>query len=223
MFTTPSTPVRLLLAGDSVLSSAGLRAQLDQVPDVDVLGIVDELDDISRKVKEVDPDAVLISLRTRSASAMPLIRASRQLREEKPELALLIISDRGNGFALELLRGGSARTAFLLDDQVRSIDDVLSALREVLGGPTVLDASVVDALVSRRDAVTIDDLTMREVEALEQIALGLSNRAVAAELRITVKAVENYVTAIFRKLGLAGRTDIHPRVAAAVTYLNYTH
>ena len=55
VFTTPSTPVRLLLAGDSVLSSAGLRAQLDQVPDVDVLGIVDELDDISRKVKEVDP------------------------------------------------------------------------------------------------------------------------------------------------------------------------
>jgi DNA-binding NarL/FixJ family response regulator len=223
MVPTPSTPVRLLLAGDSVLSSEGLRAQLEQVPDVDVVEVVDELEEISSKVKESDPDAVLISLRTHSASAMPLIHASRQLREEKPGLAILIISDRGNGFALELLRAGSARTAYLLDDQVRGIEDVLIALREVLSGQTVLDASVVDALVSRRDAVAIDDLTTREVEVLEQISLGLSNRTVATELRITVKAVENYVTAIFRKLGLAGRTDIHPRVAAAVTYLNYVH
>jgi DNA-binding NarL/FixJ family response regulator len=217
------TPVRLLLAGDSVLSSAGLRAQLEQVPDVEVVEIVGELGEISTKVKELGPEAVLISLRTHTASAVPLIRASRQLREENPDLALLIISDRGNGFALELLRGGSARTAYLLDDQVRGIDDVLFALREVLSGQTVLDAGVVDALVNRRDAVAIDHLTMREVEVLEQIAHGLSNRSVAAELRITVKAVENYVTAIFRKLGLAGRTDIHPRVAAAVTYLDYGH
>ena len=213
-------PVRLLLAGDSALTSTGLRALLEQVAEVEVLDLVDDPHQLSARVEEHEPAAVLISLRTHTASAMPLIRATRQVREEHPDLAIVIISDRGNGFALELLRGGSAKTAYLLDDQVQDVDDVVTALREVLSGRTVLDSSVVDALVDRRDAVAIDDLTFREVEVLEQIALGLSNRAVAAELKISLKAVENYVTPIFRKLGLTGRPDIHPRVAAAVIYLN---
>ena len=55
MVPTPSTPVRLLLAGDSVLSSEGLRAQLEQVPDVDVVEVVDELEEISSKVRSRTP------------------------------------------------------------------------------------------------------------------------------------------------------------------------
>ena len=170
-----------------------------------------------------EPDAVLISLRTQAPAAMVIIHATRRLREANPALGIVIISDRGNGFALELLRGGSARTAFLLDEQLPGIDSVVIALREVLTGQTVLDASVVDALVRRRDAVSIDQLTLREVEVLEQIATGLSNRAVAAELRVTVKAVENHVTSIFRKLGLTDQAHRHQRVAAALIYVNRTH
>lgn len=221
MLSPTPLPVRLLLAGDSVLSSSGLKALLQQVSDVEVVAVVDVVDNLdllARSIEEHAPEAVLISLRTHAVSAMPLIRATRRVREENPDLAIVIVSDRGNGFALELLRGGSAKTAYLLDDQVRDIDDVVIAVRETLSGHTVLDASVVDALIGRKDAVPLDPLTLREVEVLEQIALGLSNRAVATELRITLKAVENHVTPIFRKLGLAGRPEIHPRVAAAVTY-----
>ena len=138
---------------------------------------------------------------------MAIIHTTRRLREEHPEAGIVIISDRGNGFALELLRGGSARTAFLLDEQLPGIDGVVIALREVMTGQTVLDASVVDALVQRRDAVSIDQLTLREVEVLEPDRFGPVQPSRRSGLRVTVKAVENHVTSIFRKLGLTdGRT-----------------
>ncbi|MET0997910.1 MAG: response regulator transcription factor [Marmoricola sp.] len=203
--------------------SAGLACLLEQHTTVDVVSRALDAEDLATKVAGLLPDAVLISLRTQAPAAMVLIQATRRLREEHPELGVVIISDRGNGFALEFLRGGSARTAFLLDEQLPDVGSVVSALREVMTGQTVLDAGVVDALVRRRDAVAIDHLTIREVEVLEQIATGLSNKAVAEELQITVKAVENHVTSIFRKLDLTHRADMHQRVTAALIYVNRTH
>jgi DNA-binding NarL/FixJ family response regulator len=214
--------LRVLLAGDSLLMSDGLYCLLQALPEVAVLARADDPRDLSAQVAELGPDAVVISLRTRAAVAMSVIRSTRQLRQENPDLGIVIISDRGNGFALELLRGGSARTAYLLDEQLPGIDSVVAALREVLSGQTVLDPGVVDALVARRDAVSIDHLTMRELEVLELIAHGLANRAVADELRITVKSVENHVTSIFRKLQLTDRPEVHQRVSAALTYLDRT-
>ena len=221
--TDSSAPVRVVLAGDTPLMSDGIACLLHAHPEVEVLARAIDPEQLAAKVASFAPDAVLISLRTQAPAAMVIIHATRRLREEHPELGIVIVSDRGNGFALELLRGGSARTAYLLDEQLPGIDSVVIALQEVLTGQTVLDASVVDALVRRRDAVSIDQLTIREVEVLEQIATGLSNRAVAAELRVTVKAVENHVTSIFRKLGLTDQAHRHQRVAAALIYVNRTH
>ena len=218
-----SEVIRLVIGGDSRLMSDGLHALLAERSDVKVVGRVDDTTEIAAAVGELGPNALLISLRTRAPAAMAAIREARQLRQHHPDLGIVIVSDRGNGFALELLRGGSARTAYLLDDQLPGIEGVVTALYEVLGGQTVLDASVVDSLVRRRDAVPVDHLTLREMEVLEQMAHGLSNRTVATVLRITVKAVEHHVTAIFRKLELTERRDVHHRVAAALTYLDHAH
>ena len=223
MASTLSAKLRLVLASDSALIGDGLASLLRAADGVELVGRVVDPEQLSVTVSELEPDVALISLRTLAASASVVIRATRQLREDHPELGVVIISDQGNGFALELLRAGSARTAYLLDEQLERIDDVIEAIREVMRGQTVLDPSVVDALINRRDAVSIDHLTMREVEVLEQIAHALSNRSISKELRITIKAVENHVTAIFRKLGLTGRSDLHQRVAAALTYLERTH
>ena len=220
MSSSGSDDLRLVLASDSTLMGDGLAALLERAAGVEVISRVADSTQLPAAVDELSPDAVVISLRTVAATATTVIRAARQLREDHPELAVVIISDRGNGFALELLRGGSARTAFLLDEQLESIEGLVIAVREAHSGQTVLDPSVVDALVRRRDAVSIDHLTIREVEVLEQIALGLANRSIAEALAITLKAVENHVTAIFRKLVLTERTDIHQRVTAALTYLD---
>lgn len=86
-------------------------------------------------------------------------------------------------------------------------------------GSVVLDPSIVTGLLDRRDGVSVDDLTTREIDVLEQIARELSNGAIATALNVSVKAVEKNITTIFRKLGIAEQTLVDRRVTAALTYL----
>ena len=212
-------PITVVLATDSCLLGDGLVALLAEHPDVTVVGRARDHEELQVLVADLDPQAVIVSIRSPVITAMATIEAARALRVEHPELGIVVISDRGNGFALELLRGGASRIAYLLDDHLPGIDTVLSALREVRSGQTVLDPSIVNALVSRRDGLAIDDLTVRELDVLEQMAHGLSNNAIAAELGVSVKAVEKYVTSIFRKLELTDQTLVDRRVAAVLTFL----
>lgn len=212
-------PITVVLATDSFLIGDGLAALLAERDDVKVIGRARDHDELVVLVEEFLPEAVIISIRTPFISTMATIEVARRLRVEHPELGIVIISDRGNGFALELLRGGASRVAYLLDRHLPGIDAVLDALRDVRAGQTVLDPSIVDALVERRDGITIDDLTTRELDVLEQIAHGLANGAIAAALNVSVKAIEKNITTIFRKLGLADQTLVDRRVSAALTYL----
>ncbi|MGA2835672.1 MAG: response regulator transcription factor [Acidimicrobiales bacterium] len=212
-------PITVVLATDSFLIGDGLASLLVDVDDIDVIGRARDHQELVRIVEELTPEVVLISIRTPVISTMATIAAARHLRLEFPEMGIVVISDRGNGFALELLRGGASRIAYLLDERLPSMDAVLFALREVRAGQSVLDPSIVDSLVLRREAVTIDDLTAREIDVLEQIAYGLSNRGIAAELHLSVKAIEKHVTTIFRKLALVDQTVVDRRVTAALTFL----
>lgn len=212
-------PITVVLATDSFLIGDGLAALLTDVTDIKVVGRARDLDELLGLVAHLAPEAVIVSIRTLAITTMDTIIAARHLREKYPHMGIVVISDRGNGFALELLRGGASRIAYLLDEQLPDMDTVLGALREVRAGQTVLDPGIVDALMHRRQGAAIDDLSVREVDVLEQMAHGLSNKAIAAELHISVKSVEKHVTAIFRKLRLDGQGLIDRRVTAVLTYL----
>ncbi len=211
-------PLTVVLATDSFLIGDGLAALLEPVADVDLVGRAHDHDELLELVDKLDPDAVIISIRTPIITTIGTIEAARRLRAEHPALAIVIISDRGNGYALELLRGGASRIAYLLDTRLPSLDTVLGALRETHDGQTVLDPSIVNSLVSRRDGVAIDDLSTREVDVLEQMAQALTNRSIAEGMFVSVKAVEKHVTSIFRKLGLSEQTSVDRRVAAVLAY-----
>ena len=211
--------MRVVLATDSFLIGDGLVAMLANVDDVTVVGRVRDHQAMLRMVDELVPDAVVLSIRNPVYATMATIQAARRLRSEHPSLGIVVISDRGNGFALELLRDGASRLAFLLDDQLPGIDAVLGALREVRAGRTILDPSVVDDLVHRSTGVGPERLTTRESEVLEQLAEGLSNSAIAAEVHLSTKAVEKYITTIFRKLDLGDPSLVDRRVSAALSYL----
>jgi DNA-binding NarL/FixJ family response regulator len=82
-----------------------------------------------------------------------------------------------------------------------------------------LDPSIVESLIRRGDATGIRDLTPREVDILERMAHGLSNRAIAEELHISVKSIEKGVTAIFLKLGPFNQEFSDRRVSSALVFL----
>jgi DNA-binding NarL/FixJ family response regulator len=211
--------LRVLLASDSVLLGDGLALLLDAAPDVDVVGRATDPDDLLPMVGDLEPDALILCFRASAVSALSSVAVARKLREGHPALGIVVVADQGNGFALELLRGGASRIAYLIDDRLPGIDAVVSALVDVRAGQVVLDPSVVDALVHRRDSIAIDDLTNREMDVLEQLADGKSNRAIAEALHLSVKAIEKYVTSIFRKLGLVDQARVDRRVSAALVYV----
>jgi DNA-binding NarL/FixJ family response regulator len=216
---TDKGPMTVVLATDSFLIGDGLASLLANIECVKVIGRAHGHSELVELAEELKPEAVIISIRTPIITTMATIQAARHLRAEQPDLGIVIISDRGNGFALELLRGGASRIAYLLDERLPSIDTIVGALHDVRDGQTLLDPSIVNSLVHRRDRIAIDDLSMREIDVLEQMAHGLTNKSIAADLKISVKAVEKYITIIFRKLGLVDQSIVDRRVTATLTFL----
>ena len=100
------------------------------------------------------------------------------------------------------------------------MDTILRAVRDVVAGQSTLDPSIVDFLVKHHRA-SIDDLSRREADVLELMADGLSNRAIADRLNISVKSVEKCITAIFRNLDLKDQSQVDRRVAAALSFQRY--
>jgi PAS domain S-box-containing protein len=210
-------PLTVVLATDSLLVGDGLASLLAGRADVDVVGRVRgyrEMTDLCRTVK---PRAVIISIRYPDDDSMMTVTAARMLRQEWPEMGIVLISDCGSGFAVELLRHGASRLAYLLDDQLPSMDSVVIALQEVAIGQSVIDPSIVDFLV-KHHRVSLDDLSLRESTVLELIAEGLSNRAIAQEMNISIKSIEKCITVIFRNLDLNDRSNVDRRVTAALSF-----
>jgi DNA-binding NarL/FixJ family response regulator len=209
----------VVIAAESLLLGDGLAALLSAEADVTVLGRARRVHEIRAMVEEHEPDVLVVSVLTPLVTTLETILVARELRETHPGLGVVVVSDRGDGFALELLRGGSERIAYLLDESLPDISTVVSALRQVTQGQTVLSPTIADSLVRRSDGIPIDDLSSRELDVLEQLAFGASNRSIAATLHLSVKAVEKHVSAIFRKLDLTDRGQVDRRVSAAVVYL----
>jgi DNA-binding NarL/FixJ family response regulator len=149
------------------------------------------------------------------------IRVAARLREEQPQVGVVVLSQYAEpAYALSLLGEGSAGRAYLLKERVADVDEVVRAIHEVAAGRSVIDPTVVEALVSaRRHRSPLEHLTTREMEVLEQMATGRTNAAIANELVLSERAVEKHTNSIFAKLGLSEEPDVNRRVAAVLLYL----
>ncbi|MGB8649989.1 MAG: response regulator transcription factor [Mycobacteriales bacterium] len=217
---TPDTgrPITLVLATDSPLMGDGLASLFAHAPEVEMLGRALDLPELLQLVDTHIPDAVILAIRTQPADRMITLETASKLRANHPELGIVIISDHRNGLPLALLRGGAFRIACLLDGERASITSIVNALEDLRSGHSVLDPTIVEGLVRRDDGLTIDGLTTREMDVLEQVAHGMSNRAAAHALHLSVKTIEKSVTVIFRKLGLEDASVIDRRATAGLIY-----
>jgi len=215
---TAETPVTVVHVNDSLLVGEGMASLLRDESGISVVGQVDSIEEMIHAVDKTHPAVVVLSVAAAS-DTLSTVSAARRMREGHPNLGLVVIADAGEGLAVTLLRDGASRIGFLLRDHLHDMSAVVSAIREVAAGQTVLDPMVVNDLVRRHASPGVDDLTPRETEVLEQISLGRSNRAIAEELSLSMKSVEKHITAIFRKLDLVGQPAIDRRVMAALVYL----
>jgi len=149
------------------------------------------------------------------------LRAALVIREELPDVGLLLLSQYvEDRYLSELLAGGAEGVGYLLKDRIADVERLSEAVERVSAGGSVLDPEVVAQMLGRsRDENPLDALTDREREVLGLMAEGRTNRAIAGELYISERAVERHVTSIFNKLELAPTGEDHRRVLAVLTYL----
>jgi DNA-binding NarL/FixJ family response regulator len=209
-----------VLADDSVLLREGV-ARLLVDAGFEVVGQVDNAEDLVRRVGFSKPDVAIVDIRMPPTHTDEGLRAAKQIRERYPQVGVLVLSQYVEpGYAMELLSDSSEGVGYLLKDRVSDIEEFASAVRRVAQGGSALDPAVVSQLVGRRRRDDpLAELTGREREVLELMAEGRSNTGIAERLVVTERAVEKHVTSIFQKLGLPQASEDHRRVLAVLTYL----
>jgi DNA-binding NarL/FixJ family response regulator len=166
-----------------------------------------------------DPDLVLTDVRMPPAFTDEGLRAAITLRQERPGLPVLVLSQYvEQTYAAELLDSGRGGVGYLLKDRIGDVTEFAAALARVAEGATVVDPEVVRQLLARRRD-PLDRLTAREREVLALMAEGRSNAAIARTLVVTDAAVAKHIGNVLAKLDLPPAEDDHRRVLAVLAYL----
>ena len=221
-----SVAIRVVLADDSYLARKGIEQVLQAARGIEVVATCEDLDSLLAAVETESPDVVVTDIRMPPTKTDEGIRIAAQLRETRPEIGIVVLSQYDDpAYALALLESGSERRAYLLKERIHERAQLVTAVEEVAGGGSVIDSKIVESLVgarSRSDRSELAELTTREREVLAEIAQGKSNAAIAESLVLTKRAVEKHINAIFMKLGLAQADDVSKRVKATLMYLSDT-
>ena len=215
--------IRLVLAEDHYLVREGLRSLLETHPEIEVAAVCGDLDSLLAAVDAERPDVVVTDIRMPPSDTDEGIQAAARLRETNPDIGVVVLSQYANPtYVLALLDGGSAGRAYLLKARVEDLEQLVTAIRTVAAGGSVIDPKVVEALVAentRSEESPLSQLTPREHDVLREMAEGKNNAAIAGALFLTERSVEKVIHSIFVKLGLAWEEAVHKRVKAVILYL----
>jgi two-component system NarL family response regulator len=193
-----SDKIRVLIADDHVTVLEGLAAIISRQPD---MAVVAEASDGRQAVElwqEHRPDVALLDLRMPVLDGVAAIEEIRR-RDASARLIVLTTFDTDNDL-LSAVKAGVR--GYLLKDARR--EELLDCIRRVNGGETCLPASLVQKLAA---SLSREALTSREVEVMEHLARGNSNKEISALLRISETTVKSHLGSIFRKLDVLSRTE----------------
>jgi DNA-binding NarL/FixJ family response regulator len=193
--------IRLLIVDDHLVVRTGLRAMLGADPEFDVVG---EATSGARAVElagRLRPDVVLMDLRMPQVDG---VAATAQIRERHPNVHVLVLTTYDTD--ADILRAIEAgATGYLLKDTTR--EELCRAVRAAAAGTSVLAPTVASRLMGHLRAPGQEALTTREIEILQLVAWGRSNRQIGATLFISEATVKTHLLHIFGKLAVQDRTQ----------------
>jgi DNA-binding NarL/FixJ family response regulator len=190
--------VRVLIADDHPLIIKGVREALDSERDIEVVGEASTGAQVLPLVERAAPDVVLLDLRFPDGDGFTILD---QILEAHPrvKVAMLSVVNDPAKISEALERGACAYI-------VKSIDasDLAAALRQAMSGTFYC---VGDLRLEETSRAELPGLSGREVEVLQGVARGLSNRAIARELWLSDQTVKFHLHNVYRKLGVSNRTE----------------
>jgi DNA-binding NarL/FixJ family response regulator len=212
--------VRVVIAEDSALFREGMVRLLEESGH-EVVSRVDDAPALLDAVRRHEPDLVVVDVRMPPDLTDDGARAARQLRQEFPTLAIMLLSQHiETTNSVELARHGYF--GYQLKDRVLEVDDFLGLLDLIHGGGSALDPLVVARLLGPADRDDpLRQLTAREREVLALMAEGKTNLGIASQLCLSDRTVEAHVTSILLKLGIPAEAHDHRRVLAVLAFLHH--
>ena len=212
--------MRVVIADDSALIREGLARLLIEAG-IDVVAKAGDVPELIAVVHEQRPDVAIIDIRMPPTFTHEGAQAAVQLRTERPDLAVLLLSQSlERRFATQLAQQHAEGFGYLLKDRVLDVAQLVAALETIAAGGTVLDPDVIAHLLGRRSAsAQLARLTPRERDVLTLLAEGRSNNAISRALNVHERTVDTHISSIFTKLDLLPAEDDHRRMLAVLTWL----
>ena len=207
--------IKILIADDHSLVREGLKQILELEDDFEVVGQASNGLETIDKIKELNPDVLLLDI---NMPVMSGIDALRKIKDEGLKVKTVVLTiHEGREYLIETLELGAL--GYVLKDSDSS--SLSKAIRDAYIGESYIQPKLAATLVrefnttkSRRISEN-NELTRREYEVLSLIAEGLNNKSIADKLFISEKTVKNHVSSIFRKINVNDRTK-----AAIYAYKN---
>lgn len=208
--------VRLAIVDDHDLTRESLQNMLSDEPDIEIVGQAANGRQSLLLCSRLRPDLILMDVRM---PEMDGLAATKEIKERFPETSVMMLTMHENpDYLLEALKAGAA--GYILKDAPQ--EDIIEAVRRVSSGESPLDPELAARLLRRLaneggmrrgtlgpqgDANEVDPLTPRELQVLELMRLGRTNRQIAEDLVISLGTSKNHVEHIIAKLGVSDRTQ----------------
>jgi DNA-binding NarL/FixJ family response regulator len=208
--------VRILIVDDHVLFRVGIAQILSKEEDLEVVGEAEDARSAMDAALETSPNIILMDLSLPSPGG---IETTQRIKRELPSVSIIVLAVQEDEDALfDAIKAGAA--AFILKDV--SPDDLVQIIRRVGNGEYLINDKVFSqpavasrvlkefrelAVYGQEAAPIFAPLSPREVEILDNIAQGMTNKQVAYQLSISEQTVKNHMSSILRKLSVNDRTQ----------------
>ncbi len=209
-------PARIIIVDDHELVRTGLKTMLGAQPHLEIIGEASDGQEAVELCQRVKPDLVLMDVRM---PKMDGLAATREIKQRFPKMSVLILTVHENeDYMLEAIRAGAS--GYVLKDS--SVGALVTAIGKVLEGEESLNRDLATKLLKQlvsqsrerrepvpdpeRDSI-VQSLTAREIEVLNLLTQGNSNRKIAEKLFISMGTAKNHVEHIFAKLSVSDRTQ----------------
>jgi DNA-binding NarL/FixJ family response regulator len=213
------TAPTVVIADDDLLLREGIASLLTQAG-YSVVGQAGDATALVSLVREHRPDVAIVDIRMPPDFATEGLRAAQAIREEMPQIAILVLSAYVEVKHATTLLASGERSGYLLKSRVANIDEFLESIDRLRRGGSVVDPLLVVELLATQTAEDpLGAITSREREVLALMAEGRTNAGIARRLWVTEGTVEKHVHSIFVKLRLPETDDDHRRVLAVVRFL----